>query len=72
VPAREQLAELLLDQHRAAEALAEFKAVLALAPRRRAALLGAIAAAQEAGDSVAVDQLRLQLTGQALAHEAHG
>ena len=71
VPAREQLGELLLSQHRAAEALREFKAALALAPGRRAARLGAIAAAQEAGDAEAANQLRSQPTGPTPAHEAH-
>jgi tetratricopeptide (TPR) repeat protein len=46
VPAREQLGELLLANHRPAEALAAFKTALALAPHRRGALEGAIAAAR--------------------------
>jgi tetratricopeptide (TPR) repeat protein len=71
VPAREQLGELLLDQHRAAEALREFKAALALAPGRRASQMGAIAAAEEAGDTQAANQLRAQLAGPTPAHEAH-
>jgi len=65
VPAREQLGELLLSLHRAPEALREFKAALVLAPGRHAALLGAITAAQEAGDLESANQLRLQLTEQA-------
>lgn len=44
VPAREQLGELLLAQHRPAEARAAFKAALTLAPGRRGAAVGAKAA----------------------------
>jgi hypothetical protein len=50
VPAREQLGELLLAEHRPREALAAFKTALAGAPGRRGALTGAIAAARAAGD----------------------
>jgi hypothetical protein len=63
VPAREQLGELLLEQHRPAEALREFNAALTLAPGRRAALMGGIAAATQAGEDNAARQLRVQLTG---------
>ena len=44
VPAREQLGELLLQQHRPAEAAAEFKASLVNAPNRKGALDGLQAA----------------------------
>ena len=71
IPAREQLGELLLDQHRAADALHEFKTALALAPGRRAAILGAVAAAEETGDTEVANQLRTQLPGQVPAREAH-
>lgn len=40
VPAREQLGELLLQQHRPADALREFQRALAAAPGRRGALAG--------------------------------
>jgi hypothetical protein len=48
-PARELLGELLLEQGRPAEALPEFEAVLANAPGRRNARLGASLAAERAG-----------------------
>ena len=41
VPAREQLGDLFLEQHRPAEALQEFKVALVAAPGRRGALSGA-------------------------------
>ena len=40
VPAREQLGYLLLESNRAQEALGEFEHALAMAPQRRAALMG--------------------------------
>ncbi|MGH8212136.1 MAG: hypothetical protein ACREPP_02755 [Rhodanobacteraceae bacterium] len=50
VPAREQLGELLLEQHHPAEALQAFQQALASAPGRRGALSGiARARAQDAG-----------------------
>lgn len=48
VPAREQLGELLLEQHRANEALLEFKAALKDAPGRKGALEGLRRASHEA------------------------
>jgi hypothetical protein len=68
VPAREQLGELLLELYRAPEALSEFRTALALAPGRRGSLVGAIAAAEEVGDSKAANQFRIQLTQQVSAH----
>jgi tetratricopeptide (TPR) repeat protein len=62
VPAREQLGELLLDLQRPDEALQAFQSTLSLAPRRRGALLGAIAAAERLGRTEVVTQLRAQLT----------
>jgi Tfp pilus assembly protein PilF len=50
LPAREQLGELLLEQGKAAEALAEFEASLKRAPRRLAGLYGAARSARLAGD----------------------
>lgn len=62
VPAREQLAELLLVLKRPQEALREFRTALSGAPRRRGALVGAIAAAQGAGDASLARQLRAEMT----------
>ena len=50
VPARELLADLLLEQHRNREALAEYEAVLGAAPNRFNALYGAGTAAERMGD----------------------
>jgi hypothetical protein len=44
IPAREQLAEVLLASGRPREALREFHAAMQSAPRRRGALVGAAAA----------------------------
>jgi hypothetical protein len=62
VPAREQLGDLLLSLKRPGEALHEFRSALALAPGRRGALSGAIAAADQLGDARAAAQLRAQLS----------
>jgi hypothetical protein len=62
VPAREQLGELLLDLNHPQQVLQEFRTALTLAPARRGALVGAIAAAERLGDTQAVTQLRAQLT----------
>jgi len=51
LPAREQLAELLLDLGRPREALAEYEASLRRAPRRLSGLYGAAQAAKLAGDA---------------------
>jgi hypothetical protein len=61
VPAREQLGELLLALHQPGPALREFRAALVLAPARRGALLGALAAARQLGDRQATAELRRQL-----------
>ncbi len=50
VPARELLADMLLEQHRNREALAEYEAVLGAAPNRFNALYGAGTAAERMGD----------------------
>jgi hypothetical protein len=65
VPAREQLGELLLSANKPDQALREFEAALALAPGRRGALVGAIAAAQTVGDSQAANRFRARLQGRA-------
>jgi tetratricopeptide (TPR) repeat protein len=51
VPAREMLADMLLELHQSAAALAEYEAVLKLVPNRFNALYGAAAAAEMAGDA---------------------
>jgi len=65
VPAREQLGELLLQANKPDQALREFQASLALAPGRRGALVGAIAAAGALGDTQTANRFRAQLTGRA-------
>jgi hypothetical protein len=62
VPAREQLGELLLQLHQPDLALHEFQSALTQAPRRRGALMGAIAAAESLHDTKAVTQLQRELT----------
>jgi tetratricopeptide (TPR) repeat protein len=52
MPAREMLADMLLELKRPAEALAEYRAALKNSPNRFDALYGAGHAAQIAGDSV--------------------
>jgi tetratricopeptide (TPR) repeat protein len=61
IPAREQLGELLLILGQPKPALSEFRSALALAPARRGALMGAIAAANELGDTETVTRLRASL-----------
>jgi hypothetical protein len=61
VPAREQLGELLLNLKRPQEALQEFRVALTSAPRRRGALVRAIAAAERVGDTRASAQFRGEL-----------
>jgi hypothetical protein len=61
VPAREQLGELLLQQHQPKRALQEFRAALLLAPGRRGALLGGAQAAEAIGDTRAAAQMRAKL-----------
>lgn len=61
VPAREQLGELLLDLKRPADALREFQSALTLAPGRRGALVGAIAAVEQLHDAETAAKLRAEL-----------
>lgn len=51
VPAREMLADLLMELHQPAQALGEYESVLKISPNRFNDLYGAAAAAQLAGDS---------------------
>jgi len=50
VPAREMLADMLMELHQPAQALAEYEAVLKVSPNRFNDLYGAAAAAESAGD----------------------
>jgi tetratricopeptide (TPR) repeat protein len=68
-PGREILAELLLIHHQPKESLAEYQAVLKVAPNRFNALYGAARAAEEARDAtVAADYFR-KLTEVAVGNE---
>ncbi len=58
VPAREQLGQLLLELHRPREALAELTQALNDAPGRRAAIVAAVRAADESGESATASRLR--------------
>jgi tetratricopeptide (TPR) repeat protein len=51
VPAREMLADLLMELHQPAQALVEYEAALKISPNRFNDLYGAASAAQMAGDS---------------------
>jgi tetratricopeptide (TPR) repeat protein len=55
LPAREMLADLLLELKRPAEAVAEYKASLKNSPNRFDSLYGAAHAAQMTGDSAAAN-----------------
>ena len=63
VPAREQLGRLLLEQHRATDALGELKQALKDSPGRRAALEAAAQAADATGDKASAAAFRQLLTG---------
>ena len=60
-PAREQLADLLLEQGHAKEALAEYENALGNSPGRRGALQGALAAAEKSKDEPKARLYRLAL-----------
>ena len=55
-PAREMLAEMLLQQHRAEDSLAEYEAVLKVAPNRFNALYGAATAADAANNKTLAER----------------
>ena len=61
IPAREQLADLLLALNQPKEALTEFEASLSAAPGRRAALIGAAKAADMLGEKAKAEQFRATL-----------
>ncbi len=69
-PAREMLAELLLLRHnRPDESLAEYQAVLKLAPNRFNALYGAASAAEASGNTAVANQYFRKLTEIAVGDE---
>ena len=61
LPVREMLADLLLENGSAAEALKEYEAVLKTAPRRFNATAGAAKAADKAGDRIKARAYAMQL-----------
>jgi tetratricopeptide (TPR) repeat protein len=61
VPAREQLADLLLEIGRPRDALREYQSALTLAPGRRGALSGAATAAERIGDTKTAAAMRIRL-----------
>jgi tetratricopeptide (TPR) repeat protein len=62
IPAREQLADLLLSLHRPQQALQEYRLALAAAPGRRRTLMGAAQAADLSGDIKVARQMRAVLS----------
>ncbi len=69
IPAREMLAELLALHNRPEESLAEYQAVLKLAPNRFNALYGAASAAEASGNATAANQYFRKLTEIAVGDE---
>ena len=68
LPARELLADMLLDQRRAAEAQAEYERTMLNEPRRLRSMFGAARAAERAGDVAAARKhwaLLLEVAGKA-------
>lgn len=65
LPARELLADILLEKERATEALSEYEAVLVKEPNRYRALAGAAAAADTAGDHATARRYSAHLLEQA-------
>jgi tetratricopeptide (TPR) repeat protein len=70
LPVREILADLLLEEGKATEALREYEAVLKMAPRRFNATAGAAKAAEKAGDNTAARAYAKQLLEIARGAEA--
>jgi predicted Zn-dependent protease len=62
IPAREMLADMLLELKRPAEALAEYKTVLKNSPNRFDGFLGAARAAQASGDASAAQSFYAKLS----------
>ena len=69
IPAREMLAELLLIHGDAQQSLAEYQAVLKVAPNRFNALYGAAQAAEAAGNATLANQFLHKLTEIAVGDE---
>jgi len=69
IPAREMLAEMLLQQNHPKESLGEYAAVLKVSPGRFNALYGAASAAEAAGDTKAAATYYRQLLDNAEANE---
>src|SRR6266436_6124848 len=63
IPAREMLADMLLELKRPAEALAEYKTVLKNSPNRFDGLLGAARSAQATGDAGSAQSFYAKLAG---------
>jgi hypothetical protein len=63
VPAREMLADMLMELKRPAEALAEYRVVLKNSPNRFDALLGAARSSQAAGDTSEAQSFYAKLAG---------
>jgi len=61
LPVREMLADLLLEDGAATEALKEYEAVMKIAPRRLNATAGAAKAAARAGETIKARAFKLQL-----------
>jgi tetratricopeptide (TPR) repeat protein len=61
IPAREMLADMLVELKRPADSLAEYKTVLKNSPNRFDALLGAARAAQASGDATVAQSFYAQL-----------
>ncbi len=68
-PAREMLAQLLLLQHQPKQALADYEAVLKIAPNRFNALHGAATAADAAGEATVASSYFRKLTHIAVGDE---
>ncbi|MGA8153966.1 MAG: tetratricopeptide repeat protein [Terriglobales bacterium] len=68
-PAREMLAEILLQHKQPRQALAEFEAVLTTSPNRFNALYGAATAAEASGDAAGARQYYRKLTEIAVGDE---
>lgn len=69
IPAREMLAQMLRDQSRPSEALAEYEAILKVAPNRFNALWGAASSAELAGNTRAAASYFRQLAEVGVGNE---
>ncbi|MGA7380711.1 MAG: hypothetical protein WBX03_07640, partial [Terriglobales bacterium] len=68
-PAREMLAELLMEEKHPKEALVEYEAVLKIAPNRFNAVYGAASAAEVSGNATVASQYFRKLTETAVGEE---